>query len=84
MWKGPMKCPLVGHSFKWDKQAVQIYEMIRVGKGKEDRKAHPNLGCCHLLSRPRQGTSYCGLNRTKTSPDMALYHDHTEFLPHLE
>lgn len=73
MWKGPMKCPLVAHSSKWDRQAEQIYEMIRMErKGEGERKAHPDLRHCHLLPGPLQVASYCAINRTRTSPDMAL------------
>lgn len=73
MWKGLMKCPLGGHSSKWDRQAVQIYEKIRMErKGERERKAHPNPCHCHLLPGPPQVASYCGINRTRTSPDSAL------------
>lgn len=73
MWKGLMKCPLVGHSSKWDRQAVQIYEMIRMErKGEGESKAHPSPRHCHLLPGPLQVASYCGIYRIRTSPDLAL------------
>lgn len=41
-------------------------------KGEKERKAHPNPCHCHHLPGPLQVASYCGINRTRTSPDSAL------------